>query len=107
MPKVSILDTEQVFEIPDNAVLHDALDSQGCTLPHGCLSGSCGACRIEVINPASLQPAGAVEQNTIEALNEERLKKGLSPLTIRLSCRAKIKEDTEIRLIKDQLSQLF
>lgn len=101
MPKVSMIDTQQVFEIEENSIIHDALEAQGCTLPHGCLSGSCGACRIEVINPSALSPIGAVEQNTIEALNEERKTKGLIPITIRLSCRAKILSDVKIKLIKD------
>lgn len=101
MPKVSLLDSNQVFEIPQDAILHDALDTQGCKLPFGCLAGSCGACRIEVINPEALHSAGAVEQNTIDALCEERKNAGLSPLTIRLSCRAKIKSDVKIKLIKD------
>lgn len=101
MPKVSLLDTNQVFEIPDDAILHDALDTQGYSLPHGCLAGSCGACRVEVLNPDSLHPASAVEQNTIDALNDERSQAGLAPLVIRLSCRAKVKGDVEIKLIKD------
>ena len=99
MPKVSLLDTNQVFEISQDDILHDALDTQGYKLPHGCLAGSCGACRVEVINPDALHPAGAVEQNTIDALNEERVQSGLQPLVIRLSCRAKVKDDVEIKLI--------
>ncbi len=102
MPKVSLIDTNQVFEISQDAILHDALDTQGCKLPFGCLAGSCGACRIEVINPEALHPAGAVEQNTIEALCEERKNAGLKPLIIRLSCRAKIKTDVQIKVINDE-----
>lgn len=101
MPKVTLLDTNQDFEIPQDSIIHDALDTLGCSLPHGCLAGSCGACRIEVLNPEALHPATAVEQNTIDALNEERVRSGLAPLKIRLSCRAKIKEDVKIKLIKD------
>ncbi|MFA5583491.1 MAG: 2Fe-2S iron-sulfur cluster-binding protein [Bacteriovoracaceae bacterium] len=101
MPKVTIIDTHQVFEIEKDSIIHDALDAQDLKLPHGCLAGSCGACRIEVLNPEALHPASAVEQNTIDALNDERKDAGLEPLEIRLSCRAKILTDVEIRLIKD------
>lgn len=101
MPKVSITDTNQVAEIPENSVLYDALSSEGIQLPHGCLSGSCGACRIEILTPSSLEAPGAVEKDTIEALNEERKNAGLEAIEIRLSCRAKIKSDTKIKLIKD------
>ena len=101
MPKVTLIDIEQVFEIPQDSILHDALDAQGYKLPHGCLAGSCGACRVEVVSAQGLHPAGAVEQNTIDALNEERVSKGLSPLAIRLSCRAKVSGEVKIKLIKD------
>lgn len=101
MPKVTLIDTNEVFEIPQDAILHDALDTLGYKLPHGCLAGSCGACRIETVNPEGLHPAGAVEQNTIDALNDERVSKGLPTLAIRLSCRAKVVSDVAIKLIKD------
>ena len=101
MPKITISDLEQVLEISDDAVLYDALFEQGIELPHGCLSGSCGACRVEILTPESLVEPGAVEKNTIEAINEERINAALPALNIRLSCRAKIKSDTKIKLIKD------
>lgn len=44
--------------------------------PHGCLSGSCGACRVEVTQGAeNLQEAGYIEKNTLEAVVEEYTEK--------------------------------
>jgi ferredoxin len=95
---VSIEGTTQTFEIASNAILYDALADQGLDLPHGCLAGSCGACRINVISGVeNLSKPGAIEQNTIEAVcTEYREKIGeefLLGKTIRLSCRAKVTGD--------------
>ena len=48
-----------------------ALFDRGYELPHGCLSGSCGACRVEIISGKENLMAGMIEQNTIEALKDE------------------------------------
>lgn len=101
MPRVSIQDTLQTVEIPSDAILYDALADVGVELPHGCLSGSCGACRIDVISGVDkLAPAGVIEQNTIEAICEEyRQTRGpefLQGKNIRLSCRAKVCGDITI-----------
>lgn len=101
MPRVSIEDTKQTLEIPTDVILYDALADQGVELPHGCLSGSCGACRINVISGADkLAPAGVIEQNTIDAICDEyRNLSGpefLQGKHIRLSCRAKVQGDITI-----------
>jgi len=98
---VSIQDTQQTVEIPSDAILYDALADIGVELPHGCLSGSCGACRIDVISGADkLAPPGVIEQNTIEAICDEYLKthgpEFLQGKNIRLSCRAKVCGDITI-----------
>ena len=49
MPIVSIKDTTKAFEVKEGEVLYDALCDRGEQLPHGCLAGSCGACRIDVV----------------------------------------------------------
>jgi ferredoxin len=105
MPRVSIADTEKVFDVKDGDILYDSLYDQGEELPHGCLSGSCGACRIEVITGnENLQPAGVIETNTIDCLKEEFVqlhgKEFLEGKTIRLACRAKIKGDVSFRPLK-------
>jgi ferredoxin len=101
MPRVSISDTAQTVEIASESIIYDALADQGVDLPHGCLSGSCGACRMHVeIGLENLTPAGAIESNTIEAIREEYLKtKGAEFLVgknIRLSCRARALGDVTI-----------
>ncbi len=105
MPRVSLIDTTKIFEVNEGEVLYDALYDRGEELPHGCLSGSCGACRVEVVEGAeNLQEAGLVEQNTIEAIVSEYTEKfgpeKTSGKTLRLSCRAKVKGDVGIKPFK-------
>jgi ferredoxin len=105
MPTVSNADTSKSFEVNQGEILYDSLYNRGEKLPHGCLSGSCGACRVEIISgKENLQPAGVIENNTIEALKDEFMKtKGADFVTeteIRLSCRAKVNGDVTIKTIK-------
>lgn len=105
MPRVSIPDTTKTFEVNEGEILYDALYDRGEELPHGCLSGSCGACRIEVIEGKNnLQPPGIIEKNTIDSLKDEfSQSKGIefvSEKEIRLSCRAKVTGDISIKPIK-------
>ncbi len=105
MPIVSRADTNQTFDVKEGEILYDSLVDRGCELPHGCLSGSCGACRVAVISGnENLQAPGVIEQNTIEALKEEFAEtKGadfVATMTIRLSCRAKVLGDVKIEPIK-------
>jgi ferredoxin len=105
MPKVSIFGTDKSFEIEENSILFDSLSDMGEELPHGCLSGSCGACRIEVIEGhQNLIPPGAVEENTIDAIKDELTATMGAELvqskTIRLSCRAKVIGDVTFSPIK-------
>jgi len=105
MPRVSIYGTSKSFEIKENEILYDSLYDQGEILPHGCLSGSCGACRIEVIEGKEhLQEAGLIESNTIEAVRDEFAKirgtEFVADMTIRLSCRARVKGDVVFKPLK-------
>jgi ferredoxin len=105
MPRVSIDGTEKVFEVNEGAILYDSLFDQGEDLPHGCLSGSCGACRIEVVSgKENLQAPGVIESNTLEALKEEftekRGKDFTEGKTIRLACRAKVNGEICFKPIK-------
>ncbi len=104
MPTVSVVrSTEEMaeFEIPSGEVLFDSLDNLGETLPHGCLAGSCGSCRILVIEgKENLSPPSAIEQDTI---NHIRISYGekfgeayLQGKTIRLSCRARVQGNVKI-----------
>ena len=102
MPTVSLVNKNLEFQVDEGEVLFDALDSQGERLPHGCLAGSCGACRIEVLEGAeNLKPPSLVEQNTIESIREEYEKKhgagSLDGRTIRLACRARVLGDVKFK----------
>lgn len=105
MPRVSLADTDKVFEVDEGEIIYDSLYDRGHELPHGCLAGSCGACRVEIVEGSeNLQPAGVIESNTIEAVKEEfNAKSGkefLQGKNVRLACRAKIKGDITIRPLK-------
>lgn len=105
MPIVTIKDSDKTFNVNDGEIIYDALDDRGEKLPHGCLSGSCGACRVEiVIGKENLDAPGAVEQNTIDSLKEEFAvtygEEFVDRTEIRLACRAKIRGDVTIKPIK-------
>ena len=106
MPIVSILDQNLSVEINQNEILFNALDDKGIKLPHGCLAGSCGACRIEILEGnENLAPPGMIEQNTIKCIKDEYKKANSEDLVnaknIRLSCRTKVLGDDKISRIKD------
>ncbi|MBL7663746.1 MAG: (2Fe-2S)-binding protein [Bacteriovoracaceae bacterium] len=104
MPMVSIKGHQKTYKLDENEIIYHGLERQGETLPHGCLAGSCGACRIEILSGENeLSPPSFIEQNTIEGVRTEMKK--ISPdidhskRKIRLACRAKIKGDIEIQKI--------
>ena len=84
------------YKVNLSQILYDELERQGLQLPHGCLAGSCGSCRIHVIKGIeNLSPMGPVETDTVESI------KGSYPgKTVRLSCRAKVLGDIEIIPLK-------
>jgi ferredoxin len=101
MPIVSISDQNLSVEINKNDILFNALDDKGIKLPHGCLAGSCGACRIEILEgKENLLPPGMIETNTINSLKDYYKKNNSSEQVeekcLRLSCRAKIIGDIKI-----------
>ncbi len=105
MPIVSIQDAKLSLEVNAGEILYDSLCDRDFILPHGCLSGSCGACRVEVLDgAANLAEPGVIEVNTVDALKEEfRQTKGedfLKNKVIRLSCRAKVMGNVTINPIK-------
>lgn len=86
----------KTLELNEGDIVFDAYEKKGIELPHGCLSGSCGSCKIEILEGAeNLEPAGAVENDTIKSIKMNlAMKYGESFLqgrTLRLACRAKIK----------------
>lgn len=96
MPIVSYQDKNLSFELEENEIIYDGFDSRGEDLPHGCLSGSCGACRIEILEgELELKPPGSIEKNTVESIRESNL--AFQDKIIRLACRARVlKSDKKI-----------
>jgi len=90
-------ENDQKFEVEAGRLLYDELERQGLVLPHGCLAGSCGSCRIEILEGAeNLSNPGAVESDTIS-----HIKSNYSPnKIIRLSCRAKVNGNIVISVLK-------
>ena len=110
MPTVSIKanasnEQDLQMEVTYGSILFDELDRQGKQLPHGCLAGSCGACRIIVLEGAeNLAVPGGVEKDTIDSIKNNYCSSGRSELVanknIRLSCRAKVQGDITIAVLK-------
>lgn len=114
MPTVSVVkinsSAEQVsteeerFEIGENQTIFDAAEEENITMPHGCLAGSCGSCRVYVLEGAeNINPPSLIEENTIKSIAADyREKDPASPFTnekkIRLSCRAKINGKGNIKV---------
>jgi len=100
MPIIKILNFTNANEKHEfngtvDATIYDSLESQGFELPHGCLAGSCGACRIEIIEGAeNLKTPSAVESDTIDHIKKNLVNNPSK--NIRLSCRAKIIGDITI-----------
>lgn len=96
---------DQKFEVDQGKILFDELERQGLLLPHGCLAGSCGSCRIEILEGAeNLSPLGAVETDTVESIKNTYCETNRAELVvnknIRLSCRAKVLGDIKIAILK-------
>lgn len=103
--KAASSDEREEFQVKEGEILFDQLDAQGKTLPHGCLAGSCGSCRIEVIEGAeNLSEPGAIETDTLKALQKSYTEKYgaefIADKTLRLSCRARVNGNVKICAIK-------
>lgn len=96
---------EKEFQVEEGGILFDQLDQQGEVLPHGCLAGSCGSCRINVLEGQdSLKQPSAVEQDTLKTICETYQEKYgdefLKDKHIRLACRARVLGNVKITPIK-------
>ena len=104
MPTVSIKSENKHFQLEKDVTLFEGLKDCGLELPHACLAGSCGACRVEVTSEEEgLLEAELNELNTIKALkvNYERVHGAgaFNNRNLRLSCQAKVIGNLEIELI--------
>ena len=82
-------------EVNEGEILFDELEKQEIKLPHGCIAGSCGSCRVWVVEGADqLKEPSAIEQNTLDAItqtyNESVGNEFLEGKVLRLSCHARI-----------------
>ena len=115
MPTVSVVELNdegqeieertQSFQVDEGEVVFDALDNQGHKLPHGCLSGSCGSCRIQILEgDENLSTPSYIEGNTIENISKDYIEKNgrefMQDKKIRLSCRARANGDVKICPLK-------
>jgi ferredoxin len=105
MPRVSIEGLDKVFDVNEAEILYDSLCDRGHELPHGCLAGSCGACKVEILSGAeNLQMPGVIEKNTLDAIRDDYIQKNgpdsMKDKEIRLSCRAKVLGDVKIKPFK-------
>lgn len=115
MPTVSVVEiddsgneiegSEKNFQVDTGDVIFDALDNKGCKLPHGCLSGSCGSCRIMVIDGENnLANMSVIESNTVNSIVEDYKSSNIEYVKgkpVRLSCRARVNGDIKITALKE------
>ena len=93
---VTVLSDQKDFEIDDGSSIFDQLQDQGLELPHGCLAGACGTCKVEVLKGAeNLSEPGAVEKDTLKTIYETY--NVSKDKTLRLSCRSKAKGPCHIK----------
>lgn len=86
----TVLVNEENFIVTEGGILLNELDKQNLKLPHGCLAGSCGVCKVEIIAGAkNLSAPGAVELDTLLHITDGNK-------THRLACRAKVLGDITI-----------
>lgn len=96
---------DKSFEVQEGKILFDELERQGLLLPHGCLAGSCGSCRIIILEGAeNLSLLGAVETDTVASIKnhycETNRAEEVTNKNIRLSCRAKVLGNVKIAILK-------
>ena len=103
MPIVTVIleGKEQKFDIEEKQTVYDGVFDKGVDLPHGCLAGSCGACRSEVLEGIeNFSTMGEVEKDTIATIVKEYQGKqtdsSLNEKNIRLTCRSHISGDVKI-----------
>ena len=83
-------------EISGEDTIYDGLEKAGHRLPHGCLSGSCGSCRVIILKGAEyLSAPMAIEADTTANVKQMLEEAGWQApaghsLIVRMACRAKV-----------------
>lgn len=101
MPSVSINEKPNKYQVSSDETIFEGLLKNDYELPHGCLSGGCGACRIEILSGQEnlIEPVGA-EEMTLVPLKDNMARiygDEVKNKTYRLACQAKIKSG-EVRI---------
>jgi ferredoxin len=93
--KISV--DNETYEVETGQTIYLSLEEKGKDLPHGCLSGSCGACRIFVHKGADLlREPSVIETDTITSIKKNMVDE--ADKDVRLSCRAFIEKDGELEI---------
>ncbi len=115
MPTVSLVQVAENGELLDEETLHFevqegeniwiGLETAGYMLPKGCLAGSCGTCRINVLEGSeNLSKLSVIENDTVEHIkgsySEAYGPEWIEGKEVRLSCRAKVSGDVKIHILK-------
>ncbi|ATH09208.1 hypothetical protein BIY24_15025 [Halobacteriovorax marinus] len=101
-----LLDEETLnFEVEEGENLWVGLEMAGHLLPKGCLAGSCGTCRINVLEGASnLSKLSVIENDTVEHIKgsyvESYGEEWIQGKEVRLACRARVNGDVKIHILK-------
>lgn len=98
MAKLSMDGISREFSLTGKQTIFNALRKQGLELDHGCLAGSCGACRVIITKGEDyLEEPGIMEAGTLQglAVNYERIfGKGSSEgIHMRLTCSTRLNKD--------------
>lgn len=102
MPIASNTSENKDYEVAQDGILYDEIERQGTELPHGCLAGSCGACKVLILEGTeNLVPPGVIETNTIDSIKANyKGEENLEGQTVRLACRAKVTGDIKFKPLK-------
>ncbi len=94
MPSVSIDGKTDKFQVNTGETLFKELQRNGHELPHSCLAGSCGACRVQILEGSeNLEVPIGLEKMTLRPLIDNMCRihgPDARKNTYRLSCQAKI-----------------
>ena len=96
MPTVSNIDQNISITCSKNETIFEAFDNQGHHLPHGCLSGNCCVCIVEITQGAeNLSEIDPIEEMSLNRYFEKFPEK--KEMTLRLGCRANILGDIQFQ----------
>lgn len=94
MAKITFADSDQSWDVAEGTSFLEFCQTNNAPHDFGCTVGSCGTCRMEVVEGAeNLQPMDDEERETVEMCTDLP--------GARLGCQAKVNGDVKIRQITD------